>query len=99
MAMLCEVHGHPQLHLSQAKDAVSTSFQCVYLCNVESCECAAAVASGELADIQCEVVEDAPDSKRAVGSFELTEEVNVIHINLNGSEDKTVRVGTSLSTK
>jgi hypothetical protein len=59
---------------------------------------AAAVASGELADWR-EVVEDAPDSKCAAGSFELTEEVNVIHIDLNGSEDKTVRVGTSISTK
>jgi len=97
--MLCEVHGHPQLHLSQAKDAVSTSFQRAYLCNVESCECAAAVASGELADIQCEVMEDAPDSKRAVGSFEPTEEVKAIEIYPNGSEDKTVRIGTSLSAK
>jgi hypothetical protein len=78
---------------------VSTTFQHAYLCDVESCECvAAAVASGELADRR-EVVEDAPNSKRVAGSFELTEEVNVIHINLNGSEDKTVRVGTSLSTK
>jgi len=97
--MLCEAHGHPQLHLSQAKDAVSTSFQRAYLCNVESCEWAAAVASGELADIQCEVVEGAPDSKRTLGSFEPMEEVKAIQIYPNGSEDKTVCIGTSLSAK
>ena len=74
---------------------VSTSFQRAYLCSVESCECAAAaVASGELADIWHQVVEDAPDSKRAAGSFEPTEEVKAIKIDPNGCEDKTVHIGT-----
>jgi hypothetical protein len=62
--MLCEVHGRPQLHLSQAQDAepkgvitIDTSFQRVYECEVDCCELAAvAIAFEELAAIRVATV-------------------------------------------
>ena len=53
---------------------VGTSFQRAYECEVECCGHATAiVASGELAALKEEVVEEAPDAKKSTGSFELAE--------------------------
>ena len=77
--MLREVHGHPQLHLSEAKDArtmrvitIGTSFQRAYECEVECYEHAAAIiASKELAAIRKEVIEEAPDPSGRLGLLSL----------------------------
>ena len=43
--------------------------------------------------------EEAPDSKRAAGSFEPTEGVKEVLINPQASGDKKVRVGVKLTPK
>ena len=106
-SMLHEVHGRPQLHLSEVEDArsmqghtISTSFQCVCECEVECCEHAMAiVASKELAAIREEVIEEAPDPKRSAGSFEPIEGAKEVLIDPSGSRGKVVRIGTTLSSK
>ena len=105
--MLREVHGRPQLHLSKAKDArtvwvitIGTSFQRAYECEVECCKHAVAiVASKDLVAIIKEVTEEAPDSKRSVGSFEPIEGAQEVLIDPNSSKGKMVRIGTMLSSK
>jgi hypothetical protein len=67
---------------------------------VESCELTSAViASEELVVIQEETAEEAPNSKRNIGSFEPTEGVKEILIDPNYLGDKKVRIGTALSSK
>ena len=62
--------------------SIGSSFQSSYQCEVESCELASAViASEDLAVIKEETPEEAPDSKRAAGSFEPAEGVKEVHIN------------------
>ena len=105
--MLCEVHGRPQLYISQAEDAgphgvitVGTSFQRAYECEVECCGHAKAiVASGELAALKEEVAEETPDAKKSTGSFESVEGPKEVLIDPSSSEGKTVCIGTTLSSK
>ncbi|XP_066323751.1 uncharacterized protein [Miscanthus floridulus] len=79
---------------------IGTSFQHAYECEVECCNHAAAiVASKELADIRKEVIEEAPNPKRSTGSFEPTEGSKEVLIDLRTTEGKTVRTGTTLSSK
>ena len=107
MTMLREVHGHPQLHIPQAKDVgphgvitVGTSFQRAYECEVECCGHAAAiVAFGELATLKREVAEEAPDAKKSTGSFESAEGSKEVLVDPSSSEGKKVRIGTALSSK
>ena len=102
-----EVHGHPQLHIPQAKDAgphgvitVGTSFQRAYKCEVECCGPAIAIiASGELAALKEEVAKEAPDAEKLAGSFESAEGSKEVLIDPSSSEGKTVRIGTTLSSK
>ena len=79
---------------------VSTSFQRAYECEVECCEHAVAIVSSkELAAIREEVVEEAPDPKRSVGSFKHVEGSKEALIDPSGSEGKVVRIGTTLFSK
>ena len=79
---------------------VGTSFQWAYECEVECYGHATAiVASGELAALKEEVAEEAPDIKKSIGSFESTEGSKEVLIDPNSSEGKTVRIGTTLSSK
>jgi hypothetical protein len=79
---------------------VGSSFQHAYQCEDESCELTSAVvASEELAVIREETAEEAPDSKRSSGSFESTEGIKDILIDLDNSRDKRVPIGTALSPK
>ena len=77
---------------------IGTSFQRAYECEVECCEHAATiVASKELAAIKEEVIEEAPDPKRSVGSFEPVEGAKEVLIDPNDSKGKVVCIGTMLS--
>ena len=105
--MLCEVHGHPQLHYLKLKMwgpcwviTIGTSFQRAYECEVECCEHAAAiVTSKELGAIREEVIEEALDRKRSVGSFEPIEGAKEVLIDPSSSEGKVVHIGTTLSSE
>ena len=79
---------------------VGTSFQRAYECEVECCGHAAAiVASEELATLREKVIEEAPDMKRSSGSFESTEGPKEVLVDPGSTEGKTVRIGTTLSSK
>ncbi|XP_066320633.1 uncharacterized protein [Miscanthus floridulus] len=79
---------------------VGTSFYRAYECEVESCELVlATLASEELAAIEKDIAEGAPDAKRAARSVEPTENVKEVLIDLDNSVDKTVRIDTTLSPK
>ena len=105
--MLCEVHGRPQLYLSEAKNAktigvitIGTSFQHANECEVECYKHAAViVASKELAAIRKEVAKETPDHQRSAGSFELVEGAKEVLIDPSGSKSKVVRIGTALSSE
>jgi hypothetical protein len=43
--------------------------------------------------------EEAPDTKRLFGSFELAEDIKEVIIDPSSSNGKTVRIGTALSPK
>ena len=60
---------------------------------------AAIIASKELMAIRKEVVEEAPDPKRSVGSFEPIEGAKEVLIDPSDFEGKVVRIGTTLSSK
>ena len=66
---------------------IGTSFQRAYECEVECCEHAT------------EVVEEAPNPKRSVGSFEPIEGVKEVLVDPSGSKGKVVRIGTTLSSE
>ncbi|XP_066373810.1 uncharacterized protein [Miscanthus floridulus] len=79
---------------------IGTSFQRAYECEVKCCEHAAAiVASKELVAIREEVVEEAPDPKRSVESFEPIEGAKEVLIDPSGSKGKVVHIDTMLSSK
>ncbi|XP_066342126.1 uncharacterized protein [Miscanthus floridulus] len=79
---------------------VGTSFQRAYECKVECCDHSAAIAaSEELADIRKEVTKEAPDPKRSTRSFEPAEGSKEVLIDPRSAEGKTVRIGTTLSSK
>ena len=79
---------------------IGTSFQHAYECEVECCGHAVAIiASRELAAIKKEVTKEAPDTKKSTGSFKLAEGSKEVLIDPSNSEGKTVRIGTTLSTK
>ena len=59
----------------------------------------AIVASGELAALREEVVEEVPDAKKLTGSFESAEGSKEVLIDPSSSEGKTVRIGTTLSSE
>ena len=105
--MLREVHGRPQLHLSEVEDAGSMRghhhrhlFQRAYECEVECHEYVATiVTSKELTAIREEVIKEMSDPKRLAGSFEPIEGAKEVLIDPSGSEGKVVRIGTMLSSK
>ncbi|XP_066334225.1 uncharacterized protein [Miscanthus floridulus] len=79
---------------------IDTSFQHAYECEVECCEHASAIiASEELAIIKEGTIEEAPDSKWLARSFEPMEGIKEVLIDPSSSEDKVVRIGTTLSSK
>ena len=105
--MLHEVHGRPNYTYLKLKMSgpcgviiVGTSFQCAYECEVECCGHAMAiVASRELTTLREEVTEEAPDAKKSTGSFESAEGSKEVLIDPSSSKGKTVRIGTTLSSK
>ena len=79
---------------------IGTSFQRPYECEVECCEHAATiVANKELAAIREEVVEEVPNPKRLVGSFEPIKGAKEVLIDPSDSEGKVVHIGTTLFSK
>ena len=79
---------------------IGTSFQRAYECEVECCDHAATIiASRELMAIRKEVAEEAPDPKRSTRSFELVEGSKEVLVDPESTEGKTVRIGTTLSSK
>ena len=79
---------------------VGTSFQRAYECEVECCGHAATIiASRELAVLREEVAEKTPDAKKSTGSFESVEGSKEILIDPSSSEEKMVRIGTTLSSE
>ncbi|XP_066354958.1 uncharacterized protein [Miscanthus floridulus] len=79
---------------------IATSFQCAYEYEVECYEHASAIiASEELVVIKEATAEEAPDSKWSAESFESVEGVKEVLIDPSSSENKVVRIGTTLSSK
>ena len=79
---------------------IGTSFQRAYECEVECCGHATAiVASGELAALREEVIEEVPDAKESTGWFESAERSKEVIVDPRSTEGKTVHVGTMLSFK
>ena len=79
---------------------IGTSFQRAYECKVECCGHASTViASEELATLREEVVEEAPNAKKSIGSFESAEGSRDVLLDPCSSEGKKVRIGTALSSK
>ena len=79
---------------------IDISFQRTYECEVECCGHATAiVASLELASLKREVTEEALDTKKSTGSFELAEGSKKVLIDPDSSEGKMVRIGTTPSSK
>ncbi|XP_066324423.1 uncharacterized protein [Miscanthus floridulus] len=102
-----EVHGRPNytyLKLNMLGPCrvitIGTSFQLTYECEVECCEHATTiVASKELTAIREEIVEEVPNPKQPVESFEPMEGSKEVLIDPSSSEGKVVRIGTTLSSK
>ncbi|XP_066348024.1 uncharacterized protein [Miscanthus floridulus] len=79
---------------------IGTSFQCAYECEVECYDHAAViVASGELAAIKKEVVEEAPHPKKSTRSFEPAKDFKEVLIDPNSAKGKVVCIGITLSSK
>ena len=79
---------------------VGTSFQRAYKCEVECYGHATTiVASGELAALKEEVAEEAPNTKKSIGSFESAEGSKEVLIDPSSSEGKTMHIGTTLSSE
>ncbi|XP_066323916.1 uncharacterized protein [Miscanthus floridulus] len=79
---------------------IGTSFQRAYECEVECCGHATTiVASGELTTLKEEVTEEAPNAKKSTGSFESVEGSKKVLVDPSSSKGKTVRIGTTLSSK
>ena len=79
---------------------VASCFRRTYQCEMDNCELASAVlASKELALIRIETPQEPPDSNRMVGSFEPTEGVKEIPLDPQGSGEKKLRVGSTLTPK
>ena len=79
---------------------IDASFQRAYECEVECCEhVVAIVASKELATIREKAVEEAPNPKRSARYFEPVEGAKEILIDPSGSEEKVVRISTTLSSE
>ena len=79
---------------------ISTSIQCAYKCEVESCELASMViASEELLAVHQMDDEEAPNTKKVVGSFKTTKDTKEILIDPSGLEGKTMRIGATLTPK
>ena len=79
---------------------VGTSFQRAYECEVECYgHTTAIIAFGELAAIKKEVTEEAPITKKSIGSFEPAEGSKEVLIDPGSPDGKVVRIGTVLSSK
>ena len=79
---------------------VGSTYQHVYMCEVESCKLASAVlAVKELALIRENIPAEAPYSNRKVGSFEPTESIKEISLDPLGSSEKKLRVSAMLTPK
>ncbi|XP_066354285.1 uncharacterized protein [Miscanthus floridulus] len=79
---------------------VGTSFQQAYECEVECCDHATAIiASGELATLKEEVVEETPNAKKSTGLFESAEGSKEVLIDPSSFEGKMVCIGTALSSE
>ncbi|XP_066385045.1 uncharacterized protein [Miscanthus floridulus] len=77
---------------------IGTSFQCAYECEVKCYEHATTIiTSKELADIEEEVIKEAPNPKPSTGSFEPVEGTKEVLIDPSSFEGKVMRIGTMLS--
>ena len=75
---------------------VSTSFQ---RSSARSSAAAMLQQSSPPATLKEKVAEEAPDMKKSTGLFELVEGTKGVLIDPSSSEGKTVRIGTTLSSK
>ena len=77
-----------------------TSLQRAYECEVKCCDhTTMIVASGELAALRQEVTKEVLNPKQPTGSFEPAEGSKDVLLDLRSTEGKTVRTGTTLSSK
>ncbi|XP_066373344.1 uncharacterized protein [Miscanthus floridulus] len=77
---------------------IDTSFQRAYECEVECCDHAATiVTSKELAAIEKELAEEAPNPKWLAGSFEPVEGTKEVLMDPSGSKGEVVRISTTFS--
>jgi hypothetical protein len=105
--MLCQVHGHPELHLPQAEDVgpkgvitVGPTYRHAYECDVECVEYAEALIESEalIADLE-NLINEVPDPKRHADNFEPAEAVKSIPLDPSGFSDKTLKVSSELDPK
>ncbi|XP_066361307.1 uncharacterized protein [Miscanthus floridulus] len=81
-------------------NTVGTSFQRTYECEVECCDhVTSIIASRELATIRKEVTEEAPNPKKATGSFKPAKGSKEVLIDFDSLEGKVVHIGTIVSPK
>ena len=79
---------------------IGTAFQRAYECKVECCgHAAAVVASRELATLREEAAEKTLGTKKSTGSFESAEGSKEVLVDPSSSEEKMVRIGTTLSSE
>jgi hypothetical protein len=79
---------------------VHTTYQRAYECDVDCCEYTEAIIESEaLAVILKACLEEVPDPKRSIGSFEPVERVKEVLLDPNSSDSRTVHVGTTLDSK
>ena len=95
--MLREVHGRPQLYISQAEDAGPPWGHHLRHLLLVGLRVRGRVPSGELAALREEVIKEAPDTKKSTGSFESVEGSKQVLVDPGSTEGKTVCISTMLS--
>jgi hypothetical protein len=107
-ALLRQVHGGPQLHLTQDEDAgpngvitVGSSIEHTVNCDVECVEHAEALALDEalVANLEKMVNEDLDSTAKHAGSFEAAEQTKEVPLDPAAPEGKALRVSSTLDPK
>ena len=79
---------------------IESTYEHAYDCDVECIEYAEALVEAETLIVNLNRLgSEAPDSKRRAGTFEPAEAIKLIPVNPNGSDDRALRISTTLDIK
>jgi hypothetical protein len=79
---------------------VHTTYQHAYECDIECCEYAEAIIESEVLAVDLEArLGEMPDPKHSTGSFKPVERIKEVPLDPSSSNNKTVRVSTTLDPK